>query len=156
VADSGHLHVHLWGELHGGIRALGLRLGQSKDFVLTQASHDISGIDLGSIHVITIGANVRVGVTAAVAVCITVAVCIGVGVAFTTAAAFTIAAAFRLAVNLGELCIIEQVKYFSFGHRVSADLCFAVSGFVEGFLHLTTLSFGLLNFLAGLRDLLLA
>ena len=51
VANSGHLHMYLWGEFYGGIRALGLSLCQSKDFVLTKASHYITGINLG--HVIT-------------------------------------------------------------------------------------------------------
>ena len=160
MADSGHLHVHLWGELHGGIRALGLRLSQSKDFVLTQASHDITGINLGVRHVITVGVDVRVGsaiaATVASAVCLTVAVAIGAGVAFATAAAFTFAAALRLAVDLCELLVAHQVKYFILGHRDCANLCFRVSGFVEGFLHLGALGFGVLNFLAGLLDLLLA
>ena len=164
VADSGHLHVHLWGELHGGVRALGLRLGQSKDFVLTQAGHDITGIDLGVTTVITVGVTrrVRVGSTFAATVCITVAfavaVTLGVRVALATAtaAAFTFAAALRLAVDLGELLIAEQVKYLIFGHRDCARLCLLVSGFVEGFLHLGALGFGVLNFLAGLSDLLLA
>ena len=60
VANSGHLHMYLWGELYCGIRALGLSLCQSKDFVLTEASNDITGIDLGQvIYTITVGIAFR-------------------------------------------------------------------------------------------------
>ena len=119
VANSGHLHMYLWGELHGGIRALGLSLCQSEDFIFTKASDDIAGVDLGLILSIRIGVSITLGASIAsgvgIASRVEVAAAIGVGIAaafsITAAAAFTFTAAFSftaalgLASNLGKLLV---------------------------------------------------
>ena len=131
VANSGHLHMYLWGELHGGIRALGLSLCQSEDFIFTKASDDIAGVDLGGITLrvsialgvgIALGAAITVdlgpihlrvriaisiasgvGIASGVEVAAAIRVGIAVAISITAAAGFT--AALRLASNLGKLLV---------------------------------------------------
>ena len=116
VANSGHLHMHLWGELHGGIRALGLSLCQSEDFILTKASDDIGAVNLSSVSLrvgirvsialaftsgVGVGVAVRVGIASAIS--IAAAVSITAALAFAAALGFT--AALGLASNLGKLLV---------------------------------------------------
>ena len=112
VANSGHLHMYLWGELHGGIRALGLSLCQSEDFVLTKASHDIAGIDLSGFQVrigVCIAIAFRTGVRSRVGIGVGVGINIAAAVTFTAAisiaSASTFASALGLAANLGKLLV---------------------------------------------------
>ena len=117
VANSGHLHMYLWGELYGGIRALSLSLCKSEDFILTKASHDIAGINLSCIFDvrtgICIGLGVSIAFTASFTADIGVASGVATAVSITTttsiASAFasttTFAAALGLAGNLGKLLV---------------------------------------------------
>ena len=114
VANSGHLHMYLWGELHGGIRALGLSLCQSEDFVLTKASHDIAGIDLSGFQVrigvyiaiaFRTGVRSRVGIGVGVGIAINIAAAVSFTAAISFASASTFASALGLAANLGKLLV---------------------------------------------------
>ena len=118
VANSGHLHMYLWGELYGGIRALGLSLCQSEDFILTKASHDIAGINLSCIHVrtgicIRLGASIAfaasftagIGVASGVATAVSITTTISITAASAFASTTTFAAALGLAGNLGKLLV---------------------------------------------------
>ena len=100
VANSGHLHMHLWGELHGGIRALGLSLCQSEDFILTKASDDIGAVNLSSV---SLRVRIRVGIALAFTsgVGVGVAVRVGIASAISIAAAVSITAALAFAAALG-------------------------------------------------------
>lgn len=120
VANSGHLHMYLWGELYGGIRALGLSLCKSEDFILTKSSHDIAGINLSCIHVrtgicIRLGASIAfaasftagIGVASGVATAVSITTTISITAASASAFASTttFAAALGLAGNLGKLLV---------------------------------------------------
>ena len=98
VANSGHLHMYLWSELHGCIRALGFSLCQSKDFILTEASHDIARINLSSI-------SFRIGLAFAIYIAIaftinlsSISIRIGVAIAFTVGVAVNVAVSVAIAI----------------------------------------------------------
>ena len=127
VANSGHLHMHLWGELHGGIRALGLSLCQSEDFILTKASDDIGAVNLSSVSLrvgirvsialaftsrvgvavnlssISVRVRIRVGIASGVGIAsrVGVAVRVSIASAISIAAAVSITAALAFAAALG-------------------------------------------------------
>ena len=133
VANSGHLHMYLWGELYGGIRALGLSLCQSEDFILTKASDDIAGVDLSRISLsisfgvgialgvavdlggislrirtgvsITLGASIASGVGIASGVEVAAAIRVGIAAAFS----ITAAAAFTAGVDLGRVSLTIRI-----------------------------------------------
>ena len=114
VANSGHLHMYLWGELYGGIRALSLSLSKSEDFILTKASDDIGAVNLSSV---SLRVRIRVGIALAftsgvgvasrvgVAVRIGIAAAVGITAALAFAAALGFTAALGLASNLGKLLV---------------------------------------------------
>ena len=116
VANSGHLHMHLWGELHGGIRALGLSLCQSEDFILTKASDDIGAVNLSSVSLrvrirvgiasgVGIASRVGVAVRVSIASAISIAAAVSITAALAFAAALGFTAALGLASNLGKLLV---------------------------------------------------
>ena len=106
VANSGHLHMHLWGELHGGIRALGLSLCQSEDFILTKASDDIGAVNLSSV---SLRVRIRVGIASGVGI----ASRVGVAVRVSIASAISITAAVNVMVggviSLANLTSLQKI-----------------------------------------------